>query len=95
MYTTEAVALIRDLFVIVATGVFAIVALVAGLLFFMVFQSVRRATRNAEEISSIILNRVVKPLGSLTTAFDEVVARVLGMIQEYRSKERRNEDDER
>ena len=67
--------------------------LVTGLLLFRLYRSARRVTQNLEEISSIVLNRVARPLSTLPPLI-EVVKYVLGLVQQYRSRERRNEDDE-
>ena len=60
---------------------------------FGLFRSVRRTVRNVEEVTSIIVNRVAKPLSNLP-ALADVVRTVLGLVQQYRSRERRNEDVE-
>ena len=94
MCTVVAVALIRDLSIIVATGVISLAILVVGLLFFLLYRSIRRTTRNLEEISSITLNKVAKPLSSFSTLL-EAMNHVLGWVQQYRSQERRSENEEK
>ena len=84
---------IRDIFIIVFTGVFTLVLLVGIFLAFGLFRSVRRTVRNVEEVTSIIVNKVAKPLSNLP-ALADVVRTVLGLVQQYRSRERRNEDGE-
>lgn len=86
------IAIIRDLFIIVFTGTFTLVLLVTWLWMFRLNRSVHQAGKNLEEISSIVLNRVARPLGTLPPLMD-VFKYVLGWIQEYRSRERRDEDD--
>lgn len=60
---------------------------------FGLLRSVRGTVRNAEEVTSIIVNRVARPLSNIP-ALAEVARTVLGLVQEYRSRERRNEDVE-
>ena len=53
----------------------------------------RSTVRNVEEVTSIIVNRVAKPLSNIP-ALADVARTVLGLVQEFRSRERRNEDGE-
>ena len=87
-------AVIRDIFIIVASGVFVLVLLVAGWLAFGLYRPLRRAARNLEGLSEIIVNRVVGPLSNLPS-LAEVAKNVMGLVQQYRAGERRNDDDER
>ena len=89
----ETISTIRDIFIIVFTGIFILVLLVVSLLGFRLMRSVRRTVRNVEEVSSIIVNRVARPLSNLP-ALAEVARTVMGLVQQYRSRERRNEDGE-
>ncbi len=83
----------RDIFIIVYTGVFSIVLLVIAILAFRLYRSARRVTGNMEEISGIVLDRVARPLTSLPPLI-EIVNYVLGWVQELRSRGRRSDDDD-
>ena len=87
------IPLIRDILIIVAAGIFIIILLVVAFILLRLYPSVRRITRNVEESSNVLLNVVSKPL-NLVTAFLELVNRVMGLVEQFRSRERRNEDDE-
>lgn len=87
------IALIRDILIIVAAGVFILILLVVAFILLRLYPSIRRITRNVEESSNILLNVVSKPL-NLVTAFLELVNRVTGLVAQFRSRERRNEDEE-
>ena len=67
--------------------------LVSAVWLFRLYLSTRRITRNLEEISGIVLNRVARPLSTLPPLM-EVTKYVLGLVQEYRSRERRYENDD-
>ena len=60
---------------------------------FGLLRSLRRTVRTAEEVTDIIVNKVARPLSNLP-ALAEVARTVLGLVQQYRSRERRNEDGE-
>ena len=84
----------RDIFIIVFTGVFSVVLLMIAILAFRLYRSARRATGNIEEISGIVLERVARPLTSLPPLI-EMISLALGWVQEFRSRGRRSDDDER
>ena len=67
--------------------------LVGSFLVFGVLRSIQRSVHNVEAVISIILNRVARPLSNIP-ALAEVARRVMGLVQQYRSRERRNEDGE-
>ena len=58
------------------------------------FRSARRTTQNLEDITGILLNRVARPLSVVPPVMD-VVRNVVELVQEYRSKDRTSEDDEK
>jgi Mg2+/Co2+ transporter CorB len=87
------IALIRDILIIVAAGIFILILLVVAFILLRLYPSIRRITRNVEESSNILLNVVSKPL-NLVTAFLELVNRVTGLVAQFRSRERGNEDEE-
>ena len=84
----------RDIFIIVFTGIFSVVLLMIAILAFRLYRSARRATGNIEEISGIVLERVARPLTSLPPLI-EMINLALGWVQELRSRGRRSDDDER
>ena len=96
MDTIAAIALIRDISIIVAAGVFSLVLLGIGFVvlkvYLQLYPSVLRTTRNLEQSSSIILGVVSQPL-NLLTALLEAGNRVWGLIQDIRNKDRRNDED--
>ena len=55
------------------------------------FRSVRRTAGSVEEVADIIANRVARPLSNMP-ALAEVVKTVFGLVQQYRLRERRDED---
>ena len=121
------VALIRDLFLIIASGVFVIVVVCAGVVVYQLYRRLIRVITTAEEISSAIksgveqvsndakeisstvrasveqvsgdvryfsdtvLNRGAKPLGSVVWVV-ELINRLVEIIQQFRSRQRRDED---
>ena len=81
----EALATIRDIFLIVATGLFIVIFLVGGVMAFRLYRSVRRSVRNVEEFS----RKVIGPLGDIV----DKAGPVIRLVQRFRSGERRSEDD--
>ena len=84
----------RDVFIIAFTGIFSAVLLVIAILAFRLYRSAKRVTGNMEEISGIVLDRVARPLTSLPPLI-EIFNYGLGWVQEFRSRGRRSDDDER
>ena len=76
------------------TGSLLLMLLVCGYGLFRLYRTARRTTQNLEEVSNIILTRVVHPLTTLPPLM-EIGKYVLGLVEQYRSRERRNGDDER
>ncbi len=97
MDSLEKIALIRDIFIIVNSGIFIIILLGAGYVLFRVYRqlypSVLRTTRNLEESSNIVVNILSQPVNLITTLL-EVTNRVWGTVEQFIKRERRNEDDE-
>ena len=91
------IALIRDIFIIVNSGIFIIILLGAGYVLFRVYRqlypSVLRTTRNLEESTNIVVNILSQPVNLITTLL-EVTNRVWGTVEQFIKRERRNEDDE-
>ena len=86
----ETIAVIRDLSIIVAAVVFIMVFVPAGILYFRLYRSLSRVGRNMENITSTLLETVVRPLTTLTSLL-EVVNHIVGLVQR-RSPERSVED---
>ena len=97
MDTTAKIALIRDIFIIVNSGIFIIILLGAGYVLFRVYRqlypSVLRTTRNLEESSNLVVNILSQPV-NLITALLEVTNRVWRTVEQFIKREGRNEDDE-
>lgn len=87
----DTVAVIRDLFVIVAAGVFVALFIPGAILYFRLFRSLDRSARNLENITSTVLNDVVRPLSSLSGLM-EIVNRIVGLVRQRWSPERSAED---
>ena len=81
----ETIALIRDIFLIVASGLFIGIVLVGGVMAFRFYRAARRSVRNVEEFS----RNVVRPLSNIV----EKAGPVIRLVQRLRSGERRNDDD--
>ncbi len=97
MDTPAKITLIRDIFIIVNSGIFLIILLGAGYVLFRVYRqlypSLLRTTRNLEESSNIVVNILSQPVNLITTLL-EVTNRVWGTVEQFIKRERRNEDDE-
>ncbi len=95
--TMEKIALIRDIFIIVNSGVFIIILIGLGVVTFRVYRqfypSVLRTSRNLEEGSGILLSLVSQPVNLIGSAL-EMVNRVWGLVENFKNRERRNDDDE-
>ena len=95
--TMEKIALIRDIFIIVNSGVFIIILIGLGVVAFRVYRqfypSVLRTSRNLEEGSGILLSLVSQPMNIIGTVL-EVINRVWGLVENFKNRERRNDDDE-
>ena len=61
---------------------------------FRLYRSTRRVTQNVEEITEILLNRVARPLSVVPPVMD-VVRNVVELVQEFRSKDRASDDEEK
>ena len=85
--------MIRDLVVIVATVIFTVVVVVAGVLFFRLYRPLRTAARNLEYASNVILHGLVRPLNSLA-ALAELANRALAMFDDWRSRNRGSDDEQ-
>ena len=97
MTTAENIALIRDIAVIAAAGVITLVFLILGFIilrvYLQIYLTLRRAARKFEQSSDIILNVVSQPL-NLASAIIDLVNRILGVVEQFRNRNRRENDDE-
>lgn len=97
MDTPTKIALIRDIFIIVNSGIFIIILMGAGYVLFRVYRqlypSVLRTTRNLEESSNIVVNILSQPVNLITTLL-EMTNRVWGTVEQFIKRERRSEDDD-
>ena len=93
--TAEKIALIRDIFIIVNSGVFVIILIGLGVVAFRVYRqfypSVLRTSRNLEESSGILLSLVSPPMNLIGSAV-EVINRVWGLVENFKNRERRNDN---
>ena len=93
----EKIALIRDIFIIVNSGVFIIILIGLGVVVFRVYRqfypTVLRTSRNLEEGSGILLNLVSQPM-NLIGSVVELLNRLWGLVENFKNRERRNDDDE-
>jgi hypothetical protein len=70
-----------------------IVLLVGGVSLLRITRSVRRTAANVEVISGILLESVARPLANIPTIL-ETGKNVVGWVQQYLSKERRDEQND-
>ena len=85
--------MIRDLFFIVASGVVIVVLLGVGYALLRLYPSIKRTTQRVEQSSSVINNIVSQPLNLIGSGV-ELINRGLGMIDEFRKRERRVKDEQ-
>ena len=81
----ETIALIRDIFLIVASGLFIGMVLVGGVMALRLYRSARRSMKNVEEFS----RNVVRPLSNIM----EKAGPVIRLLQRLRSGDGRSGDD--
>ena len=81
------------MFVIVFTGLSTLLLVVWSVWLFRVYRSTRQVTQNVEEITGILLNRVVRPLSVVPTVM-EAVRGVVKLVQECRNPDRTSDADE-
>ena len=97
MSTTETITLIRDISIIAASGIVILVFLVAAFIllrvYLQIYLTLRRAAQKFEQSSDIILNVVSQPL-NVVSAIVDLVNRVLGVVEQFRNKERRKDDED-
>ena len=93
MSFADNIGVVRDLFVIVASGISIVVLLGVGYAILRLYPTINRTTKNVEQSSSVIYNIVSQPL-NLIGAVVELINRGLGMIDEFRKRERREKDEQ-
>ncbi len=92
MGVADNIAVIRDLFVIAASGVAIVVLLGVGYALLRLYPAIKRTTRSVEQSSGLIYNIVSQPL-NLIGAVVELINRGLGMVDQFRKRERREKDE--
>ena len=93
MSFAENMGVVRDLFVIAASGVSIVVLLGIGYALLRLYPRIKRTTKSVEHSSSVIDNIVSQPL-NLFGAVVELINRGLGMVDEFRKRERREKDEQ-
>ena len=93
MSFAENIAVVRDLFVIAASGVSIVVLLGIGYALLRLYPMIKRTTRSVEQSSGLIYNIVSQPL-NLIAAVVELINRGLGMVDDFRKRERREKDEQ-
>jgi hypothetical protein len=93
MSFVEIIALVRDLFLIGASGVAMVVLLGVGYALLRLYPAVKRVTQNVEQSSTRIRNIVSQPL-NLLGALLELLNHGLEMVGSFRNRDRRNENGE-
>ena len=81
------------MFVIIFTGLSTLLLVLWSVWLFRVYRSTRQVTRNVEEITGILLNRVARPLSVVPTVM-EVIRGVVELVQDYRNTDRTSDADE-
>jgi hypothetical protein len=93
VHSNELVAFIRDLMIIIVSGILIVLLLATGLFLFRLYRRLNQIARNIEEVSSIVLNNVVRPVVTVGSVM-EVVNRLLGRGQQQQSPEGRSGNEE-
>ena len=93
MAVNETIALIRDIAVIIAAGVFTLVLLAVGFILLRLYPITRRTLQNVEQTSSMVYSVVSQPL-NLVSGVVELVNRVLAMVTRLRNRNQEVEDVE-
>ena len=90
MSVLEIIALIRDISIIVASGIFSVILLICGFIVLRLYPPIKRTTRTLERSSGIVLNLVSQPL-SLASALADLIKTGMRLVTRFR-KEDREED---
>ena len=89
----ETIAAIRDLAIIVLAAVATTALLLGSVSIYRLSRSAHRTAQNVETISEILLESVARPLSNIPVILDAGKS-VLGWVQEYLSKNRREGGDD-
>ena len=93
MAVNETIALIRDISVIIAAGVFTAILLAVGYVLMRLYPLTRRTLQSVEQTSSMVHSMVSQPLG-LVSGVVELLNRVLAMVNHFRSRNQEVDDVE-
>ena len=74
-------------------GISVVALVVGGVMVLSLYWSVKRSAQNVEAISGVVLESVARPLSNIPTLV-ELGRSVVGWVQEYRSRQGRDEDDD-
>ncbi len=87
MHDNETIALLRDLFIIVASGLFIVIFLGTGIGAFVLFRRVSRILKNVEhitgdvkQISGTAAETASKLSGVIATGLEILLTRLLGLL---------------
>ena len=94
MHNNETIALIRDLAIIITSGLAIILLLLTAFLLLRLYQRVKRILQIVEMMSNAVLTGIVRPLATVSSVL-ELVNHVIGMLRERMPKkvEKNAEED--
>jgi len=87
MNTLEIIALIQDISIIVASGIFAVILLICGFIFLRLYPPIKRTTRMFERSSGIVLNIVSQPMG-LVSALADIIKTGVRLVTGFKKEDR-------
>ena len=93
MAINETIALIRDISVIIAAGVFTIILLAVGFVLMRLYPITRRTLQSVEQTSSMVHSMVSQPL-VLVSGVVELLNRIFAMVNHLRTRNQEVEDVE-
>ncbi len=92
MAVNETIALIRDISVIIAAGVFTLILLAVGFVLMRLYPLTRRTLQSVEQTSSLVHSMVSQPLG-LVSGVVELLNRIFAMVNHLRTRKQEVEED--
>jgi len=88
MSTLEIIALVRDISVIIASGILIIILLSVGFMLFRLYPPIKRTVGIVEKSSGIVLNIVSQPL-NLIHSVSDIIGSGTELIKGFRKEERK------
>ena len=92
MHNHETIAVLRDLFIIVASGLFVLVFLGLGIAGFILFRKISKILKNVEhitgdvkQISGTAANTAAKLSGVIAAGLEVLLTRLLGLLKAKKS----------